>query len=165
MSLYSEVVSDQLPAALSAFRSHFQYWSLSQLSRSVFPVFFAILRKYWVWAMYFVVIRKLYRILSRTNKRVSKPKKIKRSSDSIADRNDVVVDTVSTTRPVDSASLTNTVGFAPSKNQMIVSDGVIVINRNDRYVEVYERKSLSKVDNVDAEVKTLLKEFQAGHPK
>ncbi|CAM70072.1 hypothetical protein, unknown function [Leishmania infantum JPCM5] len=111
--------------------------------------------------MYFIILRKLYRILSRTNKRSSKPNRIKRSSASIPDSNDSVADLVSTPRTVDIAFLTDTAEYTPSKNQMIVGDGVIVINRNDRYVEVYERKNVAKVGSVEAEVKALLKEFAA----
>ncbi|CAC9513760.1 hypothetical_protein_-_conserved [Leishmania infantum] len=161
MSLYSEIVSDQLPAAISAVKSHLAKQSPSQLARIVFTEFITFLRKYWAWAMYFIILRKLYRILSRTNKRSSKPNRIKRSSASIPDSNDSVADLVSTPRTVDIAFLTDTAEYTPSKNQMIVGDGVIVINRNDRYVEVYERKNVAKVGSVEAEVKALLKEFAA----
>ncbi|CBZ28852.1 hypothetical protein, unknown function [Leishmania mexicana MHOM/GT/2001/U1103] len=165
MSLYSEIVSDQVPAAISAVRSHLAKWSPSQVARIVFTEFIAFLRKYWAWAMYFIIIRKLYRILSRTNKRSSKPSRIKRSSVSIPDSNESVADLVSTPRSVDVSLLTDTAEYVPSKNQMIVGDGVIVINRNDRYVEVYERKNVAKVGNVEAEVKALLKEFAARSSK
>ncbi|CAG9578408.1 hypothetical protein LMJF_30_1750 [Leishmania major strain Friedlin] len=165
MSLYSEIVSDQLPAAISAVRSHLAKWSPSQLARIVFTEFIAFLRKYWAWAMYFIILRKLYRILSRTNKRSSKPNRIKRSSASVPDSNNTIADLVSTPCTVDVASLTDTAEYVPSKNQMIVGDGVIVINRNDRYVEVYERKNVAKVGSVEAEVKALLKEFAARNDK
>ncbi|GET90777.1 hypothetical protein, unknown function [Leishmania tarentolae] len=161
MSLYSEIVSDQLPAAVSAVRSHFSKWNPSQIARIVFTEFIFFLRKYWAWAMYFIILRKLYRILSRTDKRSSKSNRIKKSSASIPDNNESVTDLETTPRAVDVSFFTENAEFAPSKNQMIVGDGVIVINRNDRYVEVYERRNVAKVGNVEAEVKALLKEFAA----
>nr|CAJ2477649.1 unnamed protein product [Leishmania braziliensis] len=159
MSLYSDIVSDQLPAAILAVRSHLSNWSPSQLARIVFTEFIAFLRKYWACAIYFIIIRKLYRILSRTNKRASKSKRIKRSAASMPDSNESAAECVSTPRAVDVSFLTDTAEYVPSKNQVIVGDGVIVVNRNDRYVEVYERKNVARVDSVEAEVNTLLKEF------
>ncbi|KAG5472393.1 hypothetical protein LSCM1_03792 [Leishmania martiniquensis] len=159
MSLYSDIVSDQVPAAISAIRSQLVQWGPSQLARAVCTVCISFLRKYWAWAMYFIILRKLYRIWSRANKRASKPKRIKRSSASIPDSSESVADFVTTPRTVDAALLSDSAHSVPSKNQVIVGDGVIVVNRNDRYVEVYERRNVAKVDNVDAEVKAILKEF------
>lgn len=161
MSLYTDVVSDQLPAAIVAVRSQLATLSPSQLARTVFPVLIAFFRKYWAWAMYFVILRKLYRILSRTNKRGTKSKRTKRSSASLPDSNESVADSEATTRTTDVTFVADSTGSVPPRNQVIVGDGVIVVNRNDRYVEVYERKNVARVENVDAEVEALLKEFAA----
>ncbi|KAK7201054.1 hypothetical protein NESM_000165400 [Novymonas esmeraldas] len=162
MSLYSDVVSDQLPAAISAVRSQLVNLNPLQVARTVFPELLAFFRKYWAWAMYFVILRKLYRILSRTSKRTPRAKRTKRSSASIPDSNESVADSDTTSRAADVTFLTETTaGSVPAKNQVIVGDGVIVVNRNDRYVEVYERKNVSKVDDADAQVEALLREFAA----
>ncbi|KAG5496628.1 hypothetical protein JIQ42_03459 [Leishmania sp. Namibia] len=165
MSLYSDIVSDQMSTAISVLRNHLAHCCPSQLTRTLVNGFIGFLRKYWAWVMYFIILRKLYRILSRTNKRASKSKRMKRSSASIPDSSESVADLVSTPRAVDAALLTDSAQSVPSKNQVIVGDGVIVVNRNDRYVEVYERRNVAKVDNVDAEVKALLKEFSTRNDK
>ncbi|KPA83205.1 hypothetical protein ABB37_02889 [Leptomonas pyrrhocoris] len=166
MSFYSDVVSDQLPAAMSAVRHSLYSLSPAKIARTVFPELIAFLRKYWVWAVYFLIIRKLYRILSRTNKRSVNPKKIKRSSASTSNSsNGFTTASEHTLGNVDATFLSDTPETTPSTNQVIVGAGVIIVNRNDRYVEVYERKNVAKVDNVDAEVEALLKEFAARNSK
>lgn len=166
MSLYSDVVSDQLPAALSVVRNSLYSFSPAKIAHTVFPELLAFFRKYWAWVIYFIILRKLYRILSRTNKRSVKLKKAKRSSASASNSS-----SGSTTgleqapNTVDATFLADVPETTPATNQVIVGDGVIIVNRNDRYVEVYERKNVAKVDNVEAEVEALLKEFAARSSK
>ncbi|KPI82975.1 hypothetical protein ABL78_8006 [Leptomonas seymouri] len=166
MSLYHDIVSDQLPAAVSALRSSLYSLSPAKIAHTVFPELLAILRKYWIWVVYFLIIRKLYRVLSRINKRYVKPKKIKRSSASTSDSNNgSIAGLEHATDRVDATFLADAHESTPSTNQVIVGDGVIIVNRNDRYVEVYERKNVAKIGNVDAEVEALLKEFSARNSK
>lgn len=166
MSLYADVVTDQLPAALSVVRNSLYSLSPSKIARTVYPELLAFFRKYWVWAVYFLIIRKLYRILNRTHKRYLKPRKTKRSSASVSDSsNGSTAGSDHATSTVEATFLNETTETTPSTNQVIVGEGVIIVNRNDRYVEVYERKNVAKVDNVDAEVEALLKEFAARNTK
>jgi hypothetical protein len=166
MSLYSDVVSDQLPTAISAVRTSLCTLSPKKIAHTVFPEMIAFFRKYWAWAIYFIIIRKLYRILRRSNKRSVKPKKAKRTSASVSNSsNGSTAGSEQVSSNVDATFYADAPETTPATNQVIVGDGVIIVNRNDRYVEVYERKNVAKVNNVEVEVEALLKEFAARNAK
>lgn len=160
MSIYDEVVTEQIPSALSVIRSSVTKLHPLQFAQSALSHIVVLLRKYWAWALYMVLLRKVYRML-RGRKR-HRGKGSKKQDGSISNSRSSGGSSMSTdnsSRSGDRAYFSATSGATPDTNQVIVGDGVIVVNRNDRYVEVYERKNISKVDSADDEVEMLLQEF------
>lgn len=155
-----ESFTDQIvSAASSAQIALSSLHPIASVKRSL-PLVIAYMKKYWIWLLYFVVMRKLYRLLFGRRRRSKRGKKI--GGD---DGDSSVYSSSSGTVNTDRASLapyfSATSQASPGTNQVIVGDGVILVNRNDRYVEVYERRDVARVDNVDDQVESLLSEFAA----
>lgn len=117
-----------------------------------------------MWLVSFVLLRKLLRVVCAPSKKAKRRHSHRAAA------------TVNTADSVNSSGSSNTVSTdrsslapyfsvrgdaAPGTNQVTVGDGVIVVNRNDRYIEVYERKRIEKVDHVDGQVEALFRDFSA----
>lgn len=163
-SLYTAVVEDQVSSATSLIRSSLPSFNLKAATAQVLPKALQFLRKYWFYAVYWVLLRKLYRIVmgSGGRKAITSKKHKHRQSSRHSGRASSSSGGVSSDSqdPVVYTSA-QVEGVVPGTNQVLVGDGVVIVNRNDRYVEVYERKNTMKVDNVDEQVEALLKDFSS----
>lgn len=162
--------SDQIVSAATAARSALTTLHPLKVAKELVPHVLAYIKRYWVWLLYFILLRKVLRMIVGPRSKKSKHHRSHRRAINDIDAGDSVnsggsSNTGSTDRSSYAPYFSVTSDATPGTNQVIVGDGVIVVNRNDRYVEVYERKNVAKVDNVDEQVEALLKEFSSRNRK
>ncbi|EPY30839.1 hypothetical protein STCU_03864 [Strigomonas culicis] len=135
-------------------RTRMDALNLPQLLQRAPQALVTLVRHYWYWIIYIILLRKLYRIT------FSGVRKSLRSTPT----------TTTGTQRRDNGGPTLHVNFrdeegtptsspAPATNEVIVRDDVIIVNRDNRYLEVYEKRTVERVDNVDEQVESLLREF------
>lgn len=155
-----DAAGDQLASAAALVKCDFAGLQPLGLAKLIMARLIDFTRRHWVWLIYFVVMRKMFRMLMRFIRRAPKAKwRHTKAARSDSDNSSNSYPSSVTGTLEKGTFFSHTADITPLTNQVIVGDGVIVINRNDRYVEVYERKNVARADNVDAQVEALLKEF------
>ncbi|CAD2218127.1 hypothetical protein AGDE_10727 [Angomonas deanei] len=174
LQLYSDTVLDQARSGLEIFVRHVRGFQLNlqEELKASYPHIVTLLKRHWYWVFYYLLFRKLYRIVFGIG---AKPYRKELTDDK--DGNKKTTTSAPNNRVGETSSGSGTTNHHNNNNgpttffsgsassaptsgdQLIVGDDIIVVNKNNRYVEIYEKKSIEKVDNVDEQVESLLKEF------
>lgn len=167
MSINTRVVYDVVNELVSQAREGVRYIGSPERLTQLFPVAMKLFYQYWMWLLYAFILRKLYRvarsILRPPGRRHESRRLARRRPAASCDTHydDGASDSVDNASSSDMHSYfhsRSSKSGSPRVSKMLMSDDVIVVNRDDRYVEVYERKE-SKETDVDHKIAKLLREF------
>ncbi|CCW61641.1 unnamed protein product [Phytomonas sp. EM1] len=170
-SQFYDIVSDQVVSGATILKETLSSLNIPFNMMDIFTLTW--FKRNWKFLLYFMLLRKLYKMIAfrKIWKRLSIRSAI-RSNPQEVDAGDSLLLKDGTDAPKNTPMNSEKTSIfrcmerqQPSTNQVIMADGMILVNRNDRYLEVYERRKVSKVDNIDEQVEALLQQFLPGNQK
>lgn len=132
---YGELIADHVGSGVAVLRESVRNLDIRRDYMHLFQNLLSLVKKHYKWLAVLAVARIMFRVLFRSkstgtkalkDKKKSAPKNSNDSDSSDDEPSNFIEDKIP----------------APARNQRIETDDVVVVNRNDRYVEVYSKKKI-----------------------